>query len=150
MKKTGITLSIVALTLVGFGLFNVAQNVRNYEGELKSLNREIAQEQETIHTLKAEWFYLNQPERLEKIARKHTSLEPIDEKNLLALSVVPFLSQPEENIDDNGSTETKQLVNKATGYESYVSKVNKKTHVSVDNQPDLPVHNISLRDIWGQ
>ena len=148
MKRTGIALSIVTLTFVGAGLFQVAQNVRDSEGELKTLNAKIESEQETIHTLQAEWFYLNQPARLEKIAHKHTDLKPINEKNLIALNVVPLMP---EKLGDSATEEEiiAQPVNKATGYESYISKTNQKTRLQTE-KPALPIHNVSLRDIWGQ
>lgn len=149
MKRTTTILSIVTLTLVGVGLFHVAQNVRDYEGQLKTLATKIDHEKETIHTLRAEWVFLNQPDRLEKLAKKHTDLEAICEKNLLALSVVPSLAIEQETTELENEKKEKITAqhDQVAGYDSYVSKVSKKTSSTLE-QPTLPVQNISLRDIW--
>lgn len=71
------TLSALILA-IGSGtlLFRVSQYVQDKEKELASIKREIAREEESIRVLKAEWVYLNQPERLEKLAAEHLDLQP--------------------------------------------------------------------------
>jgi cell division protein FtsL len=146
MKRIAISFSTVALALVGVGLFHVAQNVRDYESQLKMLNNKIASEQETTHTLEAEWFYLNQPDRLERLAKIHTDLKIINEKNLISLSVVPLLPiLTEEEVQ-----EITTLEENSKSHNEYVSKTNKKTSFNNASEITIPVHQISLRDIWGQ
>jgi hypothetical protein len=50
-----------------FTLFNVTFKVENLEAELDELNRQILVDQQSIHILKAEWSYLDRPERLEAL-----------------------------------------------------------------------------------
>lgn len=64
--------------MVGFGLFQVKYEVQRLETELHQLNSEILKEQRLIHVLKAEWSYLNRPERLSALARRHLDLVPMD------------------------------------------------------------------------
>lgn len=64
--------------MVGFGLFHVKYEVQRLETELHQLNSEILKEQRLIHVLKAEWSYLNRPERLSALARRHLDLVPMD------------------------------------------------------------------------
>jgi hypothetical protein len=51
-------------------MFVVKHQVRSLEGELARTEREIVGEQETIHVLAAEWSYLNQPARLDRLGRR--------------------------------------------------------------------------------
>ncbi len=147
MKRTPCILSIVTLTFIGSGLFHVAQKVHDHESTLKKINQKIAAEHETINTLEAEWVFLNQPGRLEKLARKHTELVPINVKNLVSLSTVPLF---EPSTDPLNSDIESEVVHTPEGYTSYMSKVNKEISPHPHQGNVLPVRNISLRDIWGQ
>ena len=55
----------------GFALFNVTFKVEKLETELGELNRQILEDQQSIHILKAEWSYLDRPERLEILANNY-------------------------------------------------------------------------------
>lgn len=57
-------------------LLRVSQNVQHAEDRLAALNESVQQEEDSIRFLKAEWAYLNNPERLEKLAKKYTDLVP--------------------------------------------------------------------------
>ncbi len=77
--------TLVALVLaIGSGtlLFRVSQHVQSKETELQSIKQAIAREEESIRVLKAEWVYLNQPERLEKLADKYLDLQSPQVKRL--------------------------------------------------------------------
>ncbi|MHA1597219.1 MAG: cell division protein FtsL [Alphaproteobacteria bacterium] len=58
-------------------LFSVKYQVQDLEQELSGLNRSITSERKSIHVLKAEWSHLNNPERLDRLARKHLGMKPI-------------------------------------------------------------------------
>ena len=58
-------------------LFHVSYDVTSLEDDLSALNRDIVREQEAIRVLRAEWSYLNQPERLRNLAEELTNLVPI-------------------------------------------------------------------------
>ncbi len=75
-RSTCLWLALAAM--VGFGLFHVKYEVQRLESELHQLNSEIIKEQRQIHVLKAEWAYLNRPERLSALALKHLDLVPMD------------------------------------------------------------------------
>ena len=64
-------------------VFQVSNDVQSLEGELKQVKREILREQESLHILKAEWSYLNRPERLGDLARRHLLLEPLAAERIL-------------------------------------------------------------------
>ena len=62
---------------IGVGLFFVKHEVKDQERRLNALNAEIQRNQETIHVLRAEWSYLNDPARLRALSEKHLGMHPV-------------------------------------------------------------------------
>jgi cell division protein FtsL len=71
-------ISLILLTISIVGLFQVKHRVLQLRGELAQLNNNIVEHQQTIHILHAEWAYLNQPKRLEKLAHKYLAMTSIE------------------------------------------------------------------------
>lgn len=81
--------------VAGAVLFQTSYEVQGLEEELASLNRKIVAEQEAIQILKAEWSFMNDPGRLENLARVHLNLRPTDAKQFVAgLEAVPLRATP--------------------------------------------------------
>jgi hypothetical protein len=74
---------------VGFGLFQLKHEVQALEDEMFRLNRSIVAEQQAIHVLKAEWSYINQPQRLQALASRHLDLQPMKPAQLGGLADLP-------------------------------------------------------------
>ncbi|MEE9195593.1 MAG: hypothetical protein V3U44_07100 [Alphaproteobacteria bacterium] len=87
-RSTCLWLALAAM--VGFGLFHVKYEVQRLETELHQLNSEILKEQRLIHVLKAEWSYLNRPERLSALARRHLDLVPMDAGHAGSIKDLPM------------------------------------------------------------
>ena len=70
--------------LLGALLLHIAQRVQDKQDDLFAIQATIAEEDNTIRVLNAEWAYLNAPERLERMAMEHygvkspTALQMID------------------------------------------------------------------------
>lgn len=62
---------------VGVSLFLLKHEVRSLEEELGDITRQIRTGDESIHVLKAEWSYLNDPGRLRRLAEAHLDLQPL-------------------------------------------------------------------------
>ncbi|MBI1210644.1 MAG: hypothetical protein GC190_04220 [Alphaproteobacteria bacterium] len=90
MMRALTAFGIATLILVCFGLYNGVYLAKAHERELQRLNTEIAKEGEAIRVLKAEWSYLNQPERLQALARKHLALAPTSPKQIVVLASLPL------------------------------------------------------------
>lgn len=91
------------LLLAGFcsaALYHTSQRVHDGRELLSALNRETAQEEESIRVLQAEWSYLNQPQRLENLAREHLKLVPMKGDRFAALDDVALRPAPQEKKDE--------------------------------------------------
>ena len=89
MIRAATALWIALAGAVGFGLFQLKHQVHALDEELMRLNRQIAAEHQTIHVLKAEWSYFNQPQRLEALAQRHLGLTPMKPQQLTRIAELP-------------------------------------------------------------
>ncbi len=76
--------------LAGIGLFSLKHNVTDMEGRLANLQNKTRVHLETIHVLKAEWAYLNQPRRLDELGQQKLFLVPVKVEQATALNKIPF------------------------------------------------------------
>lgn len=84
MRKS--TLIWLVLTVVaGVALFYTTQQVTDGRQKLAKLQKNIQEEEETLRVLQAEWSYLNQPDRLEKLARQYLELQPARPRQFITL-----------------------------------------------------------------
>ena len=77
MRHTTLLCLLIA-GAISIALFSVKYQVQDLEDDLSRLNSSITIERQSIHVLNAEWSHLNNPERLEKLARWHLGMQPID------------------------------------------------------------------------
>lgn len=75
MARLGIIIGIILFVVSVFSLFNVTHQVKNLQRDLKEMHRQLAYERETVHVLKAEWSYLNRPDRLSALAQEYLGME---------------------------------------------------------------------------
>lgn len=87
---------IFLAALVGFGLFHVKYEVQALEEELARLNTDIVREQEALHVLRAEWAFLNRPERLEELNARYLHLGPLTPAQIGGLDDLPLATREGE------------------------------------------------------
>ncbi len=92
MIKSVTFLWIVLAVAVSGALFRVSYRVQHLQKHLVVVNRQIAQEQEKIRVLQAEWNKLNDPARLESLARRHLNMAPATPAQIVGIDVVPTKS----------------------------------------------------------
>jgi hypothetical protein len=80
---------VLILGLLGVGLFQVKYNVQSKEVELRRINKQIDANHSAIHVLDAEWSYLNDPNRLADLTRRHTDLVPTEATQIKRFSDLP-------------------------------------------------------------
>src|SRR5262249_31230209 len=80
--------------LAGVGLSQAPSRVQSLEEELPRVNRQILQERDTIHLLRAEWSYLNEPTRLAELAQRHLTLAPLAATQMVDVEDLPLRLPP--------------------------------------------------------
>lgn len=70
-------LALIILAGSAFGLFQVKYRVQALQKDLVEINRQLDEERSAMHVLKAEWAYLNQPDRLRALTGRHLHLNAI-------------------------------------------------------------------------
>ncbi len=90
MIRPSTILSIIAVSAVGYGMFQVKYEVMQLEERLNRVNHRIAERREAIHVLNAEWSLLSQPTRLDELARRYLNLAPITNAQLGHLDTLPL------------------------------------------------------------
>ena len=75
MIHRGLLFWSVAAVATAIGLFSVKYKVQDLEEKIDRTNQKIIESQQATHILKIEWAYLNEAERIERLAQKYLKLE---------------------------------------------------------------------------
>lgn len=81
---------VIAVIVLSVGLYDIKYRAEAAEKRARQLERDIASEQEGIRVLRAEWSYLNQPERLQQLAQRYTTLEALKASQIGSFDDVPM------------------------------------------------------------
>lgn len=77
MSRPLFIIAIAVTAICAFGLFQVKNNVKNLKKDLVELQRQISSDKESIHVLRAEWAFLNQPERIRELSQRYLGAQYI-------------------------------------------------------------------------
>ncbi len=86
--------AFVVAVMLAYGLYTMKYEVQRLESKLQSLGVQLASEREAARILRAEWSYLNSPERIEKLAARHLDLAPASVHRISAIERLPFREAP--------------------------------------------------------
>jgi len=109
MIRRATVLSFALALGAGTALFVVKHEVQKLEEDLGRITRATLADQEAVHVLKAEWSYLNEPSRLQRLAEKHLDLKPVTGQRLVDLDTLPWRRGPtlaESAADDRSPADT--------------------------------------------
>jgi|GEM_PF-1107894 len=95
MMRIGLFFWFALAAIAAVLLFRVSQEVAALEAELTDLNQEIVAEHVSIRILRAEWAFLNRPERLRALAAALTGLEPMRSDQVIRTAAAVPLPLPE-------------------------------------------------------
>lgn len=87
---------VVLIGGLAFGLFQIKHAVQRLEDELATLNRDLLASEEATHVLRAEWAYLNRPERLAELAGRHLDLAPATPQQVGGVDTIPLRANGDE------------------------------------------------------
>lgn len=77
MSRSNYIITLFLICISAFSLFQIKFKVQNLYREVAELKKQLEHEKNSIHVLKAEWAYLNQPERLQRFAEKFLNLSEV-------------------------------------------------------------------------
>jgi hypothetical protein len=89
MRLSG-ALALMLLGAAALALYQLKYEVAALEAEHTRLANELASEQEAIHVLKAEWAFLDRPDRLAELASTHLDLVPLGADKVVNISDLPW------------------------------------------------------------
>ncbi len=92
MKRSTVLWLLMAVA-AGAGLFLMKYEMRALEERFAGLNRDILKNQGALHVLRAEWSFLNQPARIEKLGRRMLRLEPLRADQAGSISDIPMRTE---------------------------------------------------------
>ena len=85
MIHRGLLFWSIAAIGTAMGLFSVKYRVQDLEEKIDRTNQKIVESQQATHILQIEWDYLNEAERIERLAQKHLKLEQASIKQVVRL-----------------------------------------------------------------
>lgn len=80
MNHTINILAFCGVVAVGGALFRIKYDVIDMENRLKHIQEKTELTKESIKVLQAEWGYLNNPTRLQRLAEKYLHILPPEKK----------------------------------------------------------------------
>ena len=89
MIRLGTALWLLLVAASGYAMFEIKYAVMKLEDEVTRINRQIVASRESTRVLGAEWSFLNQPDRLDRLAKRYLSLRPIATAQLGAIDTLP-------------------------------------------------------------
>ena len=90
MIRRATLLWVVLLGVASAGLYQVKYTVQELEDELAQRARALRVERQAIHVLRAEWAYLNRPERLAELADRHLRMRAVSVTQIVDLDSLPM------------------------------------------------------------
>lgn len=86
-------------------LFHTSQQVTDGREKLAVIEHDIRKEEETLRVLQAEWSYLNQPDRLEKLVREYLQLEPMKGRQFTHMENLEAAPPPEKTTEKTAAAD---------------------------------------------
>ena len=96
MMRPSVIAGLVLLAVMVTGLFELKYEVRALYKERAALHSRIAGEKETLRVLQAEWSFLNQPDRIQELARRYLALDTPIARQIGGIDRFPFRAPDDE------------------------------------------------------
>jgi len=82
------------LSVAALGLYELKYEVAQLETDAARLGSELVKERQAIHVLSTDWAFLNRPDNLAALVKKHLDLVPLDADRIVAASELPRRATP--------------------------------------------------------
>ena len=91
-------IAITALIASAGYAYSIKYETLYYAEQVKELKRKVQRERDSIAVLRAEWAFLNRPDRLQEAVERHLDLQPLSIQQLARLSDLPNRPPREDTI----------------------------------------------------
>ena len=88
MSRLSILILLMATGFAALAAFRIAEETLAIEKELRSLQRAVVRERDTIHVANAEWSYLTRPARIAELAGRHLGYRPLTADSFIESSAL--------------------------------------------------------------
>ena len=126
---------IICSLFTGALLFIVSQDVQSIEQDIRTVDNSVDNEKEVLRVLRAEWHYLNRPDRLEKVVLGGMDSSSITKVKRINGSTVGI---------NHGDSIEPTLVPKPSLKPQYIS--HKKVSSTVQSEENIYPKNIEKKD----
>lgn len=96
MIKLVNALALIVTVVFSFGLYSLKYYTGVAADRVRILESKIAEQDEALRILRAEWSHLNQADRLQTLAERYLDLEPLGPTQLAKLRDLPLRSLVDE------------------------------------------------------
>ena len=76
-SRFGTLISMLLVAFAAFGLYQVKYRVQAIQAEIVEVSKTLDEERESLNVAAAEWAYLTQPERLQRLSEKYLRMQPV-------------------------------------------------------------------------
>lgn len=92
MTRAGVIFgcAAVAASALSLGVYAMKYEVERLDLLHTALQRQLAQQEETLAVLEAEWSFLNRPQRLQELATRHLELKPVAVRQIGVIEALPL------------------------------------------------------------
>lgn len=87
IRRSTVVVVLIALAM-GLALFKLKYKMMFLEQQSHQIKKSIQENQEALHVLRAEWAYLNDPQRLQQLAEKYLDIKPLQSKQLILFAEI--------------------------------------------------------------
>ena len=124
-------LSVVALIGSALFAYRVKYDTIYFSEQVAKMKNRIAREQDAINVLRAEWQFLNKPDRVQTLTETHTDLVPLQVQRIVRWQDVPARKDQGDaigaKIEALGNIETTAAIVKKPDAKSAPKKPQDKT-----------------------
>lgn len=106
MKRRVVIIALAVVGLLSTGLYLIEYEVQQMERQLARLDAGLRQDRQAIQVLRAEWSYLNTPDRLQRLAAEHRrslQLAPVSPIQIASLADLPERVMPAAFAQSSGA-----------------------------------------------
>lgn len=139
MIKIRYVLALFIFSAFLYSLFQIKFKVQELHRESAELKRELQHEKDSIHVLKAEWAYLNQPERLYRLSQKFLDLKEVKADQLLpaqaGLMITPTIKLNEMEFADQAIVRISYQTKEKIGTKRPKKKWNYRARPMIHSRP---------------